>query len=174
MPQQQDRFAKATPAEVDQTELNRLATGLIERCSTMVLATSTSEGPWAAPVYYVWLRGSFWFYSAGSSRHVSQGLGASKVAAAVWEDSASWRKIEGLQMEGRLSKAKDVTEATAIAMAYAARFPQAATILKDKLKGLDPCGSRIGLYAFSPATAIYTNNRYGLGFRSIVQLHRKQ
>ncbi len=149
--------------------LDRMATALVRRCSTMVIATGGRQDPWAAPVYYVWSRNAFWFYSSDGSRHIRLGLEHGKAAAALWEDADTWRKIQGLQMQGRLSRAEETARAAAIALAYTAKFPRAAGILKDR-SGKESGGGKVRLYAFRPDRLIYTNNRFGLGFRRPVRL----
>ncbi len=168
MTDRQDSARTADKQEPDQATLEQMATTLVKRCPTMVIATTGRDGPWAAPVYYVWAQGAFWFYSSNNSRHIRQGLEHKQVAAALWEDSVNWRRIQGLQMQGRLSRA-NMARAAAVGLAYTAKFPQAAGILKVPTEPA-ACMARIGLYAFWPDTLIYTNNSFGLGFRRPVQL----
>jgi hypothetical protein len=48
--------------EPDANQLKILARGLIGEQSTVTLATCGQNGPWAAPVYYVFLKSAFYFF----------------------------------------------------------------------------------------------------------------
>ena len=49
--------------EPDSKQLRSLAKGLIDEQSTVTLATCGKDGAWAAPVYYVFLKSAFYFFS---------------------------------------------------------------------------------------------------------------
>ncbi len=157
---------------IDQVELERLVADLIDTCSTMVIATTGSKGPWAAPVYYVWTAGSFWFFSSPESRHISQALDSGQAAASIWKDSDSWRKIQGLQMTGNIRMSGNLKEKTEVSVCYLEKFPKAASILRDKLRPRPSAKTknRVFLYAFSPQKSVYTNNELGFGFRKTVKI----
>ena len=72
------------------------AVDLINRQNTMTLATSAGDSAWAAPVYYVYERRSFYFFSDPESRHMQEGLAAGHSSAAIHAPSSEWRDICGV------------------------------------------------------------------------------
>jgi uncharacterized protein YhbP (UPF0306 family) len=145
-------------------ELEQAAERLAEGRRTMVLATS-GEGPWAAPVYYLFREGSFYFFSSPKSRHVTEALAGGRCAAAIFREGDDWREIEGLQMEGRVEEAGPDA---AVFAAYLRRFPEAAVLGGKELGGfLEKLRTR--LYRFVPERRLYLNNRLGFGKRVELQ-----
>ena len=55
-------------------ELTAMARQLIAEQNTLTLATAQNETAWAAPVYYVFVKSTFYFLSSPDSRHITQAL----------------------------------------------------------------------------------------------------
>lgn len=141
---------------------------LIKGQRTMVLATCGSGcAAWAAPVYFVYCDGAFWFFSSPRSRHILQ-AGSSTVAAAIYADTGEWEQIVGIQMSGRIKPvAKQVTRIVIMGR-YFLKFPFARAFFSradSKAAGNDPpdLAGRVELYKFIPIAMEYTNNRLGFG-----------
>lgn len=148
-----------------------LAIDLIQTQRTLVLATADPL-PWTAPVYYVYRKGRFYFFSSPGSRHVTAGLTSGYCAGSIFRDGDDWKEIEGLQMDGQLERVHMGTEALGVFHAYVKRFPT----VKDFFAGAAFDFSqfrerfRTQLYAFVPAHVFYLNNQAGLGKRREIQL----
>lgn len=135
----------------------------------MTLATAGPD-PWAAPVYYALRDHRLCFFSGESSRHVSDALRAGRCAAAVFRDSEDWRDIEGLQMDGQLRSIDDPTDTRETLAQYIDRFPTVRQLFDGPVEPEAFLSMfRARLYAFTPARAVYTNNREGLGTRVEIQ-----
>ena len=67
----------------------------------MTLATSAGDLPWAATVFYASDGLRLYFFSAPESRHCQNLAANGRVAVTVQEDYQDWRKIKGIQLEGR-------------------------------------------------------------------------
>ena len=65
-------------------DLQRLARELIDAQSTMALATARNDAAWAAPVYYVFYSGGFYFFSAPDSRHILEAADSGHAAATIY------------------------------------------------------------------------------------------
>ena len=140
---------------------------LIETQRTLVLGTADPE-PWCAPVYYVYLQPSFFFFSKAESRHVSGALESDRCAASIFRDGDDWREIEGLQMDGRLKRIRVGGNAVAVFRAYLNKFPDVQTSCLDLTRFMQHF--RTQLFAFTPERLFYLNNQAGLDKRRPIQL----
>ena len=89
------------PIPEDQ-ELRRLAENLIQKQTTMALATAQGNVAWAAPIYYVYLRSCFYFFSEQDSRHIQDSLASDQASSAIFVDASTWQEIRGIQMSGTI------------------------------------------------------------------------
>ncbi len=146
---------------------------LIEESVVMTLAVTARDGPWAAPVYYVYRPADkgFYFLSSPDSRHVREALASGSCAATIFKqtdtaDDTAWRNIRGLQMRGGLTPAGGL-EATRALARYLRRFPFSRTLLPAGGDHLTAFRQQLGvrLYRFSAATVEWTDNRIHFGYR---------
>jgi uncharacterized protein YhbP (UPF0306 family) len=143
---------------------------LLRTQKTLVLATTVPD-PWAAPVYFVYARRRLYFFSSAESRHVTAGLAAQRCAGAVYRDSADWRQIEGLQMDGGLAPIRDEGEALDAFRRYVTKFPTVSDFFDGPFNLTDFTERfRSQLYAFVPHRVYYLNNAAGFGKRQEIQL----
>lgn len=151
----------------------KLALTLINSRRTLVLSTS-GEGPWAAPVYYLFRNGAFVFFSSPNSRHIVDAIASGSCAAAIFRDADDWRDIEGLQMEGSIREITGEADALGAFDAYVARFPTVRSFFEDGAFDLATfCAKfRARMYAFAPSRVFYLNNRAGFGARVEIELPR--
>ena len=70
--------------------------------NTKTLATSAGDVPWAATVFFASGDLKLYFFSASESRHCQNLAANARVAVTVQEDYQDWRKIKGIQLEGRV------------------------------------------------------------------------
>lgn len=149
------------------------ALDLIRRSSTLTLATADHTGPWSAPVYYVWFKERFFFFSAANSHHVQQALHTGKAAAAVYHPSENWEEIRGLQMSGCVMAIHAPLLSLDVICRYLDRYPVIRSFFPNLRKPDAAAFSsrfRASLYAFAPETAVYTDNRFGFGARQSIDL----
>ncbi|UCG66371.1 MAG: hypothetical protein JSW12_04910 [Deltaproteobacteria bacterium] len=73
---------KSTGPDVSDEEVRVLAEDLIRQESTMTMATAGGDVAWAAPVYYVFWKSSFYFFSEPTSRHIQESIKSGQASAA--------------------------------------------------------------------------------------------
>lgn len=123
---------------------------LLKSRKVMTIASVWNHGVWSAPVYYLYRSPGFYFFSSPSSRHI---LGATAPesssfmpAASIFKDDASFKKIKGVQMVGRVEAVTKRNEALKGAVAYAAKFGIRGGKKKESFSGDDPdSGSDLNL-----------------------------
>ena len=160
-----------TTAMTDGSAITERALRLIQNQRTLVLATADPE-PWAAPVYYVYGRRRFYFFSGENSRHVTAALATDRCATSIYRDGDDWRDIEGLQMDGRLESIPLGAEALGIFRAYVKKFPTVREFFVEAVFDFQLFTQRFRtqLYAFVPQRVFYLSNQAGLGSRREIQL----
>lgn len=136
----------------------------------MTLASTGTDGPWAAPVFYAehLEPGRAWlvFVSAPSSRHCAEFVADARAAAAVYEGADDWRTIRGVQIAGRVL-ALDGNERERAHATYARKFPQ----LGDPAQAPEPVArafARVRWFALRVERAFLTDNTTAFGQREEV------
>lgn len=137
----------------------------------MILATANPE-PWSAPVYYVYGKRSFYFFSSSNCRHVTEALATGRCAASIFHDSDHWREIEGLQMDGTLASVPIGSDAVEVFRSYVRKFPTVKEFFLDAVLDFQSFTERFRtqMYAFVPGRVCYLNNQAGLGRRQEIEL----
>jgi uncharacterized protein len=157
----------------EQHDLKTLAVELINSQSTMALATAAGGEAWAAPVYYVFYRGVFYFFSAPDSRHIQEGTANKQASATIYPFVTSWKEIRGIQMSGSIRKVKPGITAIKAVRAYVDKYPFTREFF-DPGQDLDleNFGNkfRVRLYRFDPHFVYYLDNRIKFGFRDTIEL----
>ncbi len=122
-----DAMPQALRAQVD---------AFLQAQSTLALGTVSAENaPQVAPLFFVHAfneRGALRLYwlSDPTSRHSANLAARPQVAVAVYAAVWEWRKIRGVQMEGRAFPLREGTERAQVLALYRAKFPfvMAATL----------------------------------------------
>lgn len=96
---------------------------------TMSVATAKVETPWAAAVFYANDGFTLYFLSDPESRHSKDIAENPLVAVSVNEDYHDWRKIKGIQMEGKAELVAEQEIAKAVT-AYVEKYSFTATYLR--------------------------------------------
>jgi len=154
-------------------ELNAMARQLVAEQNTLTLATAEGDTAWAAPVYYVSVKSTFYFLSSPSSRHITQALRNGQASAAVHAAASTWKQIKGLQMTGRVRAVKPGLEAVQVLRAYLKKYPFTTDFFKENVTlDLDTFAERFGvkLYGFIPSLVYYLDNQIRFAFREEVTL----
>jgi uncharacterized protein YhbP (UPF0306 family) len=113
----------------------------IRKHHVMTVATVGGDGePWVAHVFYAWSKElrCFVFMSNPDTRHTGEMIENSRVAAAIALETKVVGRLQGLQIEGEVSRAgEDDKDFAAIRHEYLRRFPYAVAI-EQQLWRLDP------------------------------------
>lgn len=150
-----------------------LARELIASQSSMALATAREGEAWAAPVYYVFYQGEFYFFSAPDSRHILETMESGQAAATIYPFVHSWKDIRGIQMSGRIKKVRPGLKAVQAVRAYVEKYPFVNEFF-DPGQELDLKNFgkrfRVRFYRFQPTLVYYVDNSIRFGFREAIVL----
>jgi uncharacterized protein YhbP (UPF0306 family) len=126
---------------------------------TLTLSTLGPDGqPQAADVYYAESADlNLYFVSIPGSRHAANIGRDPRVAATIHADSARWRDIRGVQLEGTCARLGGAERAAAYAR-YTAKFP---FVLADA--ALARALQQVGMYRMVPHWLRWIDNSLGLG-----------
>lgn len=126
----------------------------------LTLATTGPDGPWAAAVFYVNDGFSFYFLSAGHTRHAQNLLHNTRAAATIQEDYEDWPAIKGIQLEGIVRLLEG--EAAAMAQAlYAEKYP----FVKQAPSAIRRALANVNWYCLLAQRLYYIDNSMGFGHR---------
>lgn len=157
----------------DAGELRKLAEELIGEETTMTIATAHDNTPWAAPVYYVYRKSNFYFFSDPSSRHIQEAMMGEKASAAIFHQANTWQEIRGIQMSGSIIHVAPGLEAIRAIHAYLQKFPFTRDFFDSAHQvDLDAFVKKfkVRLYAFRPTLLYYQDNRIRFSFREKITL----
>ena len=148
-------------------ELRQQVLAYMESHNTMTLATCHGELPWAATVFYASDGLRLYFFSAPEARH-SQNLAAnSRVAVTIQEDYRDWRKIKGIQLEGKATLVDSVLAKAKAMTAYARKYPEVMKVFANPAGGaFYQAFLKVKFYCVVPEKLFYIDNeKFGLGKR---------
>ena len=154
-------------------ELKKLAADLIEEQSTMTLATAKGDVAWSAPVYYVFFKSCFYFFSDPTSRHVQESLASGQASSSIYANASTWQEIRGIQMSGQMESVSARLGNIEVIRAYLKKFPFTKDFFKPgQALDLEAFSKRfkVKLYRFRPTLAYYLDNSIRFGFREEVLL----
>ncbi len=115
---------------VNKSELKETVLQYLAEHYTMTLATAQGGTPWAASVFYANDGFTLYFLSDPESRHSLDIAGNPAVGVTVNEDYHDWRKIKGIQMEGKAELVTDEADMSRAVATYAAKYPFTVPYLK--------------------------------------------
>jgi uncharacterized protein YhbP (UPF0306 family) len=153
--------------------LSKLAGRLADEQSTMTLATASQDVAWAAPVYYVFYKSTFYFLSDPKSRHIQEALQSGQSSSAVHAAASTWQEIRGLQMTGTIEPVEGGLEALQALKEYLKKYPFTKEFFgKNTTLDLKIFVERFGvrLYKFTPRQVYYSDNQIRFAFRETVKL----
>jgi uncharacterized protein YhbP (UPF0306 family) len=158
---------------IEKHRLNEMALALINSQSTMSLATARDSRAWAAPVYYVYFKTAFYFFSSPDSRHITEAMDCEEVSAAIYPAGTSWQDIKGIQMSGAIKKAGFGFTAIGALRAYNIKYPFTKEFFEPgealDLKNFEK-RFKVRFYRFDPSLIYYLDNQIKFGFRTEVDL----
>src|SRR3954468_9262601 len=149
-----------------QDELKPRIISYMEGHNTMTLATSNGDRPWAATVFYASTGLKVYFFSAPESRHCQNLEVNPSVAVTIQEDYRDWRKIKGIQLEGRVVAVDSLIEKGKAMSVYARKYPDVIKIFTDPASGaLYKAFLKVTFYRVAAERVFYIDNEQGFGKR---------
>ena len=132
------------------------------------LATSGSDGPWAAAVFYVSDGLTLYFLSSPTSRHCLNIAQDPHVAATIQEDYSDWAEIKGIQLEGVAHNISGEDEARARRL-YGKKYPLVGMISQAPSAIVEAL-ARVRWYQLVPQRVYFIDNSAGFGHRDELDL----
>jgi len=152
-------------------DLKRQILDYLHSHNTMTLATCARDLPWAATVFYSSDDLRLYFFSAPDSRHCQNLSVNSRVAVTVQEDYKDWRKIKGIQLEGRVVLVDGVIEKAKAMTIYARKYPEVIRLFTDPASGVFyKAFLKVKFYCVVPEKLFYIDNEQGFGKRQELAL----
>jgi hypothetical protein len=147
-------------------ELKRQILDYMESHNTMTLGTCRDDVPWAATVFYASEDLRLYFFSAPDSRHCQNLAVNGRVAVTIQEDYRDWRKIKGIQLEGRVAAVDSLIEKGKAMAAYARKYPDVMKIFGNPASGaLYQAFLKVRFYCVAPEKVFFIDNEQGFGKR---------
>ena len=116
--------------EVASSKIKETVLKYLEEHYTMTIATANDETPWAASVFYASDGFTLYFLSDPESRHSKDIAENPMVAVTVNEDYHDWRKIKGIQIEGKAEVVTTEDEMARAVATYVDKYSFTAAYLK--------------------------------------------
>ena len=148
----------------------------LESQKTAVVAAADTEGvPWAAPVFYVNDDFDTYWLANPSTRLRSYFQANPRAVFCVLGEPSEWQKMQGLQMEGRVSIVKARREQLNALRRYVKRFAGLSSVLLNPGRGGGLVGkaSSMRFYRFTPSRCWFTNHEKGFGHRTELALSQE-
>jgi uncharacterized protein YhbP (UPF0306 family) len=139
--------------------------------NTMTLATCAGDVPWAATVFYASEEWKLYFFSAPQSRHGQNLAVNSRVAVTIQEDYKDWRRIKGIQLEGKGLQVDSVLGKTKAMAVYARKYPEVIRLFTTPGSGVFyQAFLKVKFYCIVPERIFYIDNEQGFGKRQELDL----
>ena len=139
--------------------------------NTMTLATCANDVPWAATVFYASEEWKLYFFSAPQSRHCQNLAVNARVAVTVQEDYKDWRRIKGIQSEGKALLVDSTLEKTKAMAVYARKYPEVIKLFTTPGSGVFyQAFLKVKFYCVVPEKIYFIDNEQGFGKRQELEL----
>lgn len=147
-------------------DLKQQILSYLESHNTMTLATCADNHPWAATVFYASEDLHLYFFSAPDSRHCQNLTANPRVAVTVQEDYHDWRRIKGIQLEGRVTLVDSIVGKAKAMAVYARKYPEVIKLFSNPASGLFyKAFLKVKFYCVVPEKVFFIDNEQGFGKR---------
>jgi uncharacterized protein len=148
------------------TDLKQQILEYLRSHNTMTLATTEGDRPWAATVFFASADFHLYFFSAPESRHCQNLAVNPRVGVTIQEDYQDWRKIKGIQIEGRVKLVDGVIEKAKAMAIYARKYPGIIKLFTDPASGIfHKAFLKVKFYCVETDRIFFIDNEQGFGKR---------
>lgn len=146
----------------------------LKQYSTLTLASSQDDQPWAATVFFVSDADlNIYFVSDYRTHHGRDMAANDRVAATINPDCDNWHDVHGVQLTGSVSVTEGMQRAKAL-MLYLKKFPQIDQLYaKPKGEHEETIAKRLkaaNFYCIKPGWIRMIDNAKGFGHRDEFEL----
>lgn len=134
---------------------------LLTQTRVMTVSVAKDENPWSAPVYFIYEKPGFFFFSNPKSRHIRFALDTKRMCASIFHDADNMEDIFGIQMSGHMEKVSAKMQYFKIVKAYVNKFNFLSQQFGEQiLKNPDFFMEKFtsDLYGFYPETIFLSDN----------------
>lgn len=142
------------------SDVTQAALAYLQAHRVLTLATQGPAGLWAAAVFYASETFTFYFLSAGDTRHVTNLLRSPRAAGTIQDDDVPWQAIRGIQLEGPVQQLHGPARDHAIDV-YRDKFP----FLAGAPEPVQTALAKVDWFRLSPDRLYFIDNRRGFGHR---------
>ncbi len=147
-------------------ELKQQILNYLDSHNTMTLGTCSKDVPWAATVFYASEELRLYFFSAPDSRHCGNLAANPRVSVTIQEDYRDWRKIKGIQLEGKAVPVESLTEKAKAMAIYVRKYPEIMKIFSNPASGaFYRAFLKVKFYCVVPERLFYIDNEQSFGKR---------
>jgi uncharacterized protein YhbP (UPF0306 family) len=153
---------------MNRDEFEKTVTDFMETYTTMTLACTRNNEPWAAAVFFARQGWELIFFSSPKSRHSEIFSENPNASAAIHGDYHKWQEIKGLQLEGTVERIKGPVAIARATATFIKRFPFVSEFFSDPetlSAGLAKKMAKVALYRFRPSSIRYLTNEERFGRR---------
>ena len=155
------------------TDLKQQILEYLRSHNTMTLATTHGDLPWAATVFFANEGFHLYFFSAPESRHCQNLAANPRVGVTIQEDYQDWRKIKGIQIEGRVKLVDGVIDKAKAMAIYARKYPGIIKLFTDPASGIfHKAFLKVKFYCVETDRIFFIDNEQGFGKRQELVLDR--
>lgn len=136
--------------------------------NTLTLSTYGEGGAWAASVFYANDEFIIYFLTDPKTRHGRNIIENPQVAATIDEDYRDWRKIKGIQLEGRAEIVVSRGEKAKALATYVRKFPFVTEFFSSPSKLSLAMFTRVTSTTFfriTPSRILFLDNEKGFSHR---------
>ncbi len=142
--------------------------------NSMTLATCANEVAWAATVFYASEEWKLYFFSVPQSRHCQNLAVNPRVAVTIQEDYKDWRRIKGIQLEGKGLLVDSTLEKTKAMTVYARKYPEVIKLFTTPGSGVFyQAFLKVKFYCVVPEKMYFIDNEQGFGKRQELELSKR-
>ena len=153
---------------MNRDEFEKTVTDFMDSYTTMTLACSRRDEPWAAAVFFARQGWDLIFFSSPKSRHSEIFSENPHASAAIHGDYHKWQDIKGLQLEGTVEHIKGPVAIARATGVFLKRYPFVSQFFSDPetlSTGLASKMAKVALYKFRPISIRYLTNEERFGRR---------
>jgi hypothetical protein len=146
--------------------INHRAKAFIDQNHILNLAVSQGDDVWAAPVFYIFYKTCFYFFSNETSRHILFSKSSGTAAASIHSNPFHQKDIKGLQLKGCIQKAGNTLVSAKAFALYLKKFSFPRDYTDPGVFGK---AYNASWFVFIPELIIFMDNSIRFGYKTTIE-----